>query len=78
MKTEIELLMQEGSDAQRGSVEHLDSADDDVLDAYSRAVITAAERVSPSIGKKASLLVRGTEKPSIEVRPEESHARDGN
>src|SRR6266404_5293001 len=31
------------------------------------------------IGKKASLLViRGTEKLAIEVRPEESHARDGN
>jgi len=49
MKTEIELLRKEGSDAQRGSVEHLDSVDDDVLDAYSRAVITAAERVSPSV-----------------------------
>src|SRR6266404_8165418 len=49
MKTEIELLMKEGPDAQRGSVEHLDSVDDDVLDAYSRAVITAAERVSPSV-----------------------------
>ncbi len=49
MKTEIELLMKEGPDAQRGSVEHLDSVDDDMLDAYSRAVITAAERVSPSV-----------------------------
>lgn len=49
MKTEIELLMKEGSDAQRGSVEHLESVDDDVLDAYSRAVIAAAERVSPSV-----------------------------
>jgi S1-C subfamily serine protease len=49
MKTEIELLVKEGSDAQRGSVEHLESADDDVLDAYSRAVITAAEKVSPSV-----------------------------
>src|SRR6266550_4339871 len=49
MKTEIELLMKEGSDAQRGSFEHLESADDDVMDAYSRAVITAAEKVSPSV-----------------------------
>ena len=49
MKTEIELLMKEGSDAQRGSVEHLESVDGDVLDAYSRAVITAAEKVSPSV-----------------------------
>lgn len=49
MKTEIELLVKEGSDAQRGSVEHLESADDAVLDAYSRAVITAAEKASPSV-----------------------------
>ena len=49
MKTEIELLVTEGSDAQRASVEHLESVDDDALDAYSRAVITAAERVSPSV-----------------------------
>jgi S1-C subfamily serine protease len=49
MKTEIELLVKEGADAQRGGVEHLESADDDVLDAYSRAVITAAEKVSPSV-----------------------------
>ena len=49
MKTEIELLVKEGADAQRGSVEPFKSADDDVLDAYSRAVITAAEKVSPSV-----------------------------
>jgi len=49
MNTEIELLAKEGSEARRGSVEHLESVDDDVLDAYSRAVITAAEKVSPSV-----------------------------
>ena len=49
MKTEIELLMKPASEPQRAGAEHLVRADDDVLDAYSRAVITAAEKVSPSV-----------------------------
>src|SRR5260221_3989218 len=49
MKAEIELLMKEGSDAQRAAAEPLAQADDDVMDAYSHAVITAAEKVSPSV-----------------------------
>ena len=49
MKTEIELLMKEGSDAQRAAAEPLAHTDDDAMDAYSRAVITAAEKVSPSV-----------------------------
>src|SRR6266576_2785349 len=49
MKTEIELLMKEAAEPQRAAAEHLVPADDDVLDAYSRAVITAAEKVSPSV-----------------------------
>ena len=49
MKTEIEFLMKEASKSQRPGAEHLVPADDDVLDAYSRAVITAAEKVSPSV-----------------------------
>ena len=49
MKTEIELLMKPASEPQRAGAEHLVRADDDVLDAYSRAVIPAAEKVSPSV-----------------------------
>src|SRR5436190_11345358 len=49
MKTEIELLMKPASEPQRAGAEHLVPADDDVLDAYSRAVITAAEKISPSV-----------------------------
>src|SRR5437773_683445 len=49
MKTEIELLMKPASEPQRAGAEHLAPADDDVLDAYSRAVISAAEKVSPSV-----------------------------
>src|SRR5438045_2179781 len=49
MKTEIELLMKEAAEPQRAAAEPLAQADDDLPDAYSRAVITAAERVSPSV-----------------------------
>jgi S1-C subfamily serine protease len=49
MKTEIELLMEEAAEPQRAGATHLAEADDDVMDAYSRAVITAAEKVSPSV-----------------------------
>ena len=49
MKTEIELLMKEASEPQRAGSDHLAHADDDVMDAYSRAVIGAAEKVSPSV-----------------------------
>jgi S1-C subfamily serine protease len=49
MKTKIELLMKEASDPQRAAAEPLDRTDDDAMDAYSRAVITAAEKVSPSV-----------------------------
>jgi S1-C subfamily serine protease len=49
MKTEIELLMNEASEPQRAAAEPLAQTDDDAMDAYSRAVITAAEKVSPSV-----------------------------
>jgi len=49
MKREIELLMNEASEPQRAAADHLAQADDDVMDAYSRAVISEAERVSPSV-----------------------------
>src|SRR3984893_2888512 len=51
MRSEIELLINEASDPELGSGSHLAPAetDDDVMDAYSRAVIAAAEKVSPSV-----------------------------
>src|SRR5437588_165851 len=50
MKTEIELIMRDGATEERAGAANLaPQSDDDVLDAYSRAVITAAEKVSPSV-----------------------------
>lgn len=51
MSSEIELLINEASDPDLGSAGRLAHADvdDDVMDAYSRAVIAAAEKVSPSV-----------------------------
>src|SRR5437773_12072606 len=50
MKTEIELIMRDGGTKQRAGAANLaPQTDDDVMDAYSRAVITAAEKVSPSV-----------------------------
>src|SRR5712692_4953505 len=51
MRSEIELLIDEGSDPKTGSADHLahSEPDDDIIDAYSRAVISAAEKVSPSV-----------------------------
>src|SRR5437660_1736119 len=50
MKTEIELIMRDGAAEDRAGAPNLaPQTDDDVMDAYSRAVITAAEKVSPSV-----------------------------
>src|SRR6184192_21789 len=50
MKTEIELIMRDGALEERAGAANLaPQTDDDVMDAYSRAVITAAEKVSPSV-----------------------------
>jgi len=50
MKTEIELIMRDGAAEERDDAANAaPQSDDDVLDAYSRAVITAAEKVSPSV-----------------------------
>jgi len=51
MNSEIELLINGASDPDLGSAGRLAHAetDDDVMDAYSRAVIAAAEKVSPSV-----------------------------
>src|SRR5438105_6537039 len=49
MKTEIELIMRDGAAEEAGAANLAPQTDDDVLDAYSHAVITAAEKVSPSV-----------------------------
>src|SRR5467141_4364363 len=50
MKTEIELIMRDSAAEERaGAADLAPQTDDDVMDAYSRAVITAAEKVSPSV-----------------------------
>lgn len=51
MPSEIELLIDDASDPRQGNTSRLTQPepDDDILDAYSRAVITAAEKVSPSV-----------------------------
>src|SRR5438094_199860 len=50
MKTEIELIMRDGAAEERAGAASLASQTEaTVMDAYSRAVITAAERVSPSV-----------------------------
>src|SRR2546426_209834 len=53
MQQEVELLTGEGFGAENGQTPIADVADskqgEDLMDAYSRAVITAAEKVSPSV-----------------------------
>src|SRR5437764_4421223 len=49
MKTEIELIVRDGVAEEAGAANLRPQTDDDVMDAYSRAVITAAEKVSPSV-----------------------------
>lgn len=49
MKTEVELIMRDGSAESQSVAANVSRHDDDALDAYSRAVISAAEKVSPSV-----------------------------
>ena len=53
MKQEIELLADETVNSERGTSTKNQAANfepgEDLMDAYSRAVITAAEKVSPSV-----------------------------
>ena len=48
MKTEVELIMRDGSAESQGAAANV-SLHDDALDDYSRAVIGAAEKISPSV-----------------------------
>ncbi len=77
MKTDIELIMRDGAAEERaGAANLVPPTDDDVMDAYSRAVIAAAEKVSPSvvyIEVEQRTSNRGTSNggPSVTRRPQE-------
>ena len=49
MRTEVELIMRDGLSEPQAIAGNASVQDDDVMDAYSRAVISAAEKVSPSV-----------------------------
>src|SRR5260370_41898836 len=52
MRSELELLVDDAAHHEGDSANNLPQTgtdDDDIMDAYSRAVITAAEKISPSV-----------------------------
>ena len=72
MKTEIELIMRDGVAEERsGAPSVTPQSDDDVADAYSRAVITAAEKVSPSVVYIEVEQRASNRRPNIPRRPQE-------
>src|ERR1700756_5036675 len=72
MKTEIELIMRDdAAEIGAGAASVTPQSDDDVLDAYSRAVITAAEKVSPSVVYIEVEQRASNRRPNIQRRPQE-------
>jgi S1-C subfamily serine protease len=72
MKTEIELIMRDGAaEEHAGAADVAPQNDDDVMDAYSRAVIAAAEKVSPSVVYIEVEQRASNRRPNIPRRPPE-------
>jgi S1-C subfamily serine protease len=71
MKTEIELIMRDGATDERAGMANVAPQSEDVLDAYSRAVITAAEQVSPSVVYIRVEQRAGNRSPNNPRRPQE-------
>jgi S1-C subfamily serine protease len=73
MKTEIELILEDGAGREHASGSKLATpqVNEDVMDAYSRAVITAAEKVSPSVVYIEVEQAARSRRPNIPRMPQE-------